>query len=522
MADWEGDRQPTGAFAPRALIREEVRDLLARLVELTGTTLELRKQESETLPSSSGAPVLAAGRPTGWKVIAAGKSLHRQQAAQVAAEIIGAQIAAGAHGQRLPEEELHHERRLDFLYEMSQHVGGLLDEQEICSFVVERVAWLLECERASLMLYDPESDTLKIRASIGVPEHIAATTAVKPGERISGKVFESGEDVFIGEGESMPSESLGVRELDNAPSFLSVPLTIPADVGSERQVLGVLNLTRKKGGMFTTSDHKLGAALAAHTAAQVRNCRLIITEQQRREMERELRIAAEIQLSLLPEKPLRVGRLEVAGVSRPSRHVGGDFFDYWERDGRICMIVADAAGHDLGAALVATALRSAVRTESVHRESVSHMMHQINLGILPDLLHSELLITVCYLEIDPENELLTYVSCGHPRPLLLRGADQIWLETSAPVLGIDENVVFEEQTLHLEAGDVLVVYTDGVEEAGAPQMEQFGRERLVGCLNEAAQRVPLGVARHIMEAVVQHVGSSDLRDDVTLMVARFD
>ena len=523
MAHQQGDDKPGSAFAPRALIRPELRDLLAKVVELAGTALELRKQESGAPEDAPGAPVLAAGRPTGWKIVAAGRGLQRRQAAQLAAEILGAQIAAETHAQGIPEGEHHHERRLDFLYEMSQRVGGLLDEQEICSFVVERVAWLMDCERASLMLYDPETDTLRIRASIGVPEHIAATTAVKPGESISGKVFESGHEVFVGAGESMPSESLGVRELDGAPSFLSVPLTIPADVGSEQQILGVLNLTRKKGGAFTTSDHKLGAALAAHTAAQVRNCRLMITEQQRREFERELQIAADIQLSLLPEEPLRVGRLEVAGLSRPARHVGGDFFDYWEHEGRICLLVADVAGHDLGAALMATALRSTMRTESGHRESVGDMMHQINRGILPDLLHSELLITVCYLEVELDSGVLTYVSCGHPQPLVLRGSDELWLETVAPVLGIDESAAFEERTLRLERGDVLVVYTDGVQEAGAPQMEQFGRDRLLKSVKEAPRQAPLALARHIMRAVEGHVGAlADLRDDVTVMVARFD
>ena len=516
------DEETRGAAAPRALIRQDLRDLLTQLAVLTETPLELRKDESEVPEDSSSAPLPAAGRPTGWKIVAQGKGPKRRLTARIAAEILGSQIAAETRPSGRPEEERHHERRLNFLYEMSQRVGSLLDEQEICNFVVERVAWLMDCARASLMLYDPESDSLKIRASMGVPEHIAATTAVKPGERISGKVFESGREVFVGEGDPMPSESLGVRELEDAPSLLSVPLTIPADPGSEQQILGVLNLTRKKGGdAFTPSDHKLGAALAAHTASQVRNCRFISAEHERRQLERELKIAAEIQLSLLPKEPLSVRGVEVAGLSRPAQHVGGDFFDYWEQEGRICLVVADVTGHDLGAALMATAFRAAIRTESTHRESVGQMMFQINRGICPDLQDSELLLTACYLELNPDSGLLTYVSCGHPQPMLLRDSRELWLETSAPLFGTDCEAEFEERTLQLEGGDALVVYTDGVVEAGLPRNEHFGRDGLLRSVQGAPRQPPLALAKHIMNAVEQHAGTFELRDDVTILVATF-
>ena len=516
------EEQPRRPITPRALIGQEIRALLSRLARLAETETELVEDDAEVAPDSSRVPVLADGRPTGWQIVAPGGGVKKRLAARVAAQIVGAQIAAETDTSERPEGEGQHQRRLNFLYEMSQSVGALLDEQEICDFVVERVAWLMDSARASLMLYDPESDALKIRASVGISEEIVATTAVKPGESISGKVFETGNEVFIGAGDDLPSESLGLRDLSDAPSFLSVPLTIPPEVGEQQQIIGVINLTRKTGGeAFTTSDHKLGAAVAAHTAAQIRNCRLITAEHERRQLERELQMAAEIQLSLLPKGPLRAGRVEVAGVSRPARHAGGDFFDYWEDDGKVCLVVADVSGHDMGAALLATAFRSAVRTESNHRESLGQRMYQVNRGISPDLIDAELLVTAVYLELELDSGLLTYVSCGHPRPFVLRQQEEVWLRTVSPVLGIDEEAVFEEQTLRLESGDVLVVYTDGVVEAGATWRDQFGQERLCSAARAGPRGEPLALARHIMEAVEEHLGASDLNDDVTVLVASF-
>ncbi len=422
--------------------------------------------------------------------------------------------------------ERYHELALNYLHVMSQELGELLNEQRICEFVVETAASLLGCERASIMLYDPESQMLRIRASVGLPEEIAASTLVKPGDSISGKVFESGQEVFVGANDPMPSESLRVGDLTQSRSFLSVPLRISRSEQGEPQVLGVMNLTLKiGGGMFTPDDLKLIHAVAAHTGAQIQNCRLagavFASERERRLLEQELQIAADIQLSLLPEKPLCAGPLEVAGVSRPAKNVGGDFFDYWQQDGRVCLLVADVSGHNLGAALMATAFRSVVRTESAHRESVSQLVGQVNRVIYPDLVRSELLITLCYLEVNLRSGLLTFCCCGHPHPLLLRGTERIWLSTGGSILGLEEETSFEEGALCLAPGDVLITYTDGLLEAGAPHRKQFGTKALLRAVEGAPKGTPLKLAEHIMRAVDKHVSPSETNDDVTILVAGF-
>ena len=279
---------------------------------------------------------------------------------------------------------------LNFLYEMSSQVGALLDEQKISEFVVKEAAKLLGCGRASLMLLDAERQYLRMYAWVGIPDHIAASTVVRPGDSISGKVVVSGKKIVVGKGDPLPPESLRSEDLKNSHSFMSVPLKITEDDGSEN-VIGVINLTCKaEDDMFVASDVKLINAVAVQAATQIHNCRLLNAERQHRQLEHELELAARIQLSLMPEKPLRAGRFLAAGSCRPARHVGGDFFDYWQRGERVSLVVADVCGHDLGAALLATALRSVLRSESLHRESVKELVERINTSMFDDLAGADL------------------------------------------------------------------------------------------------------------------------------------
>lgn len=430
-----------------------------------------------------------------------------------------AETVSGSVGQN--GEDARRELRLNFLIEMSGRAAHLSGESEVCAFVCDGVALLLDSARVSIMLHDGTDDVLRIAASVGIPDEIARRTIVRPGEGISGKVFQTGEAAFVGSQDSMPSESLGLNEPRGVPSFLSVPLSIPgADTAA--QVLGVINLTRKFAGAFTPQDLKLLDALAGHTAAQIHKCRLIKRDQERQRMEHELRIASEIQLSLLPEGPLVADSARAAGVCRPATKVGGDFFDYWRHGNRACMVVADVSGHDLGAALVATAVRSVVRSESFHRHSLADLASQINRFMNPDLNRSERLITLCYLELELDSGQLTYCSCGHPHPLLLRNDQAIWLTVGGPMLGISQNLAFEDDTLKLADGDLVVLYTDGVAEAGMPRLPQFGVEGLLQTVRLNSELDPLGISQRVIDAVQEYVGSTELEDDTTVLTVRYD
>ncbi len=515
----------TGRFYRREPVKIESEyhgALVRRIAEGIGMPLELAPEENAG-DTRSRAPVRCGGSRTGWVVVAPDDGVHGRRAAEMAAELVGRLITAEQDIASLSMEVADRYEELNFLYEMGDRVGALLDEDEICSFVAEEAAWLLDCERASVMVVDPQSGDLRIRAAVGLPDEISDEVTVRPGERISGKVFESGHAMVVNEGDPMPAESLRVDELRESNSFLCVPLKFSTESGGEEEIVGVINLTRKRGGdMFTASDLKLVSAVAATTATQIHNCRLINAERERQRLEQELELAARIQLSLLPEEPLNRGAVRAAGSCRPARHVGGDFFDYWVQDDRVCIVVADVSGHDIGAALMATAMRSVMRSQAAHRSSVAGLLAQVNRALFEDLVRSELFVTAFYAEISLDGGEITFCRAGHPKPLLVQDGDAHWLDTDGMLLGLQPDGDYEERSVTLSEGAVLTLYTDGLMETVNARGESFGiegvRRATMAALDAPAEEGAAG----ILEAAREHGRASAQADDLTALVVRYD
>ncbi|MGD2173961.1 MAG: SpoIIE family protein phosphatase [Candidatus Brocadiaceae bacterium] len=510
-------RRGPSEFSP-----DQYSQLLGRLGEATGVEIRLSEEREQRRSGAAAAPVRLGGSRTGWVVRADSGSEDAQRVAEVAAEVISRIFTVDQDIAGLSMELADRYEELNFLYEMGDRVGALLDEDEICDFVAEEAAWLLDCERASVMVVDPDGGELRIKAAVGLPEEISDEVSVRPGERISGKVFESGHAMVVNEGDPMPADSLNVAALRESNSFLSVPLKISPESGREEQIVGVINLTRKRrGGMFTASDLKLVGAVAATTATQIHNCRLINAERERQRLEHELELAARIQLSLLPEKPLTAGPVEAGGCCRPARHVGGDLFDYWVQGSHVCIIVADVSGHDIGAALMAAAVRSVVRSEAGHRRSVAGLMGRVNRALFEDLVRSELFISAFYAEIEIATGQMTFCRAGHPKPLLVQGQQRDWLDTEGMLLGLDEDGSYEDRTVQLNQGAVVVLYTDGLMEAMGEEGEYFGVEGVAEATVESLSRPAGNLAVSIVEAARRHCDGSPLSDDMTALVARY-
>jgi len=466
-------------------------------------------------------PIRLAARRTGWCVMPAGNTPAECRAAELAAYMVSRTFKSDQDMDSLATEVSVRYEELNFLYSMGERVGSLLTETEVCSYVVEEAAWLMDCERASLMLPDPETGMLHVSAAVGMSEEIARNVRVEPGDGISGRVFDTGVATIVNEGDAMPADSLSSRGLQDANCFLCVPLMINSQGSGTGNIVGVFNLTRKRGGtMFTASDLKLVQSVASTTATQIHNCRLISAERERARLAHELAMAARIQLSLLPTEPIERGKVKVAGYCKPAQHVGGDMYDYWMQDDHICMVIADVSGHDMGAALMATALRSVMRSETVHGAEAAGLMTRVNRALLRDLFAAELFISVFYAEIDPESGRMTYCRAGHPLPLLLSREGREWLDTEGMLLGICDDAQFEQGVVQMQPGESLLFFTDGLVEAESAEHGFFGIEGVEEIALRSVVLPPSEMAHAIAAAAEKHVVPDTVHDDMTVMVLR--
>jgi len=260
----------------------------------------------------------------------------------------------------------------------------------------------------------------------------------------------------------------------------------------------------------------------SRSALEVRNLELQRTvdvaqthsEQQGQELEK----AREIQEGLLPKKIPQVKGLEVAGAWQPARVVGGDYYDvlkFSERKIGIC--IGDVVGKGITAALLMANLQASFRAFAEEGVSPGALCGKLH-GVISNNVAQEKFVTFCYCTIDAEKNKLTYASAGHCPPLLLRGrGEAISLKEGGTPLGILPGKEYADTEVQLEAGDRLVLYTDGLTEAMNAEDEQFGEPRLVGL---GRKNTGLGAAEllEVIRKEVSGFSGGSFQDDFTLVV----
>lgn len=253
-----------------------------------------------------------------------------------------------------------------------------------------------------------------------------------------------------------------------------------------------------------------------------------VTEQLVMSEERhQLEIARQIQLSLLPKKPLKVSGMELAGFCLPTAQVGGDYFDYFYRGDWLDIVIADVSGHNVGAALIMTELRSALKaglylTDSLHPDySPAYLLGVLNELLFDDLNNAELFISMFYLRFNITTRVLYYANAGHNRVMLVRKSSKEYQELDAEgmIFGVKSVVNFDERFVMLEPGDRLLMYTDGVIETQDNAGQFFGKTRLAQLLINHDDISPQQLLKTIENGLTAFTSQSDFRDDITLVAA---
>jgi sigma-B regulation protein RsbU (phosphoserine phosphatase) len=232
----------------------------------------------------------------------------------------------------------------------------------------------------------------------------------------------------------------------------------------------------------------------------------------------ELEKAREIQEGLLPKKIPQVKGLEVAGAWQPARVVGGDYYDvlkFSERKIGIC--IGDVVGKGITAALLMANLQASFRAFAEEGVSPGALCGKLH-GVISNNVAQEKFVTFCYCTIDAEKNKLTYASAGHCPPLLLRGrGEAISLKEGGTPLGILPGKEYADTEVQLEAGDRLVLYTDGLTEAMNADDEEFGEARLVG-LGRKNTGLSAAELLEVIRKEVSGFSGGSFQDDFTLVV----
>lgn len=237
----------------------------------------------------------------------------------------------------------------------------------------------------------------------------------------------------------------------------------------------------------------------------------------------DMELARQIQLSLLPLVPPQLPGVVLAGSCIPATHVGGDYYDFYRREGDVLdLVIADVSGHNIGAALMAAEVRSVLHAEVHSFSNTGEILSALNEILFEDLSQAGLCITLAYLKFDAPTRTLTYSNAGHPPALLSRSSRTPCQELDAEglILGVKKEVFFEEKQIQLQPGDLVLLYTDGITEAENDAGELFGCARLCGILRAMHACRPGEIIDAVRLKVAQFTGSNTMEDDVTMVVMK--
>ncbi len=407
--------------------------------------------------------------------------------------------------------------------EVGKAMTSIFDLDELLRLIIILATEELQAETGSLMLIDKESNELTIKTAIGIEDDIIKKVRIKVGEGISGWVAEKGKPLLISDVENDPRfrKARSGKRYDTK-SLLSVPLL------THGTPVGVINVNNKRQGeIFTTDDLDLLSTLASQASVAIDNANLHEYLIEKERMDREMEIAHEIQMSLMPKDSPDFPNFNINAVSIPALQVGGDYYDFIHIDeNSLGVAIGDVSGKGMPAALLMVMARSFIYTEARDTLSPGMVLSRINELILAnkDESRPDMFITLFYCVINSEDSSLTFANAGHdPQLLFLKESSEPQELYSGDIMvGTFPNIEYHEQTLQLNPGDLLLLYTDGIVEARNKNKELFGEERLINLILKNRDKEIGEIRELICDTVHEFVGDQPASDDLTLVLVRYE
>ncbi|MDQ7013646.1 MAG: SpoIIE family protein phosphatase [Planctomycetota bacterium] len=512
--------------------------LCIELGAIAGTTIELRDERDRLVTPDT----------KGWHIGTAGDGLPKSDRVRTEPLIVGdshiGAIVAGPSETSLDRllpliaktaiewchgflELRHAVDELGVLIELSSLLVGAEDVSRVVERALDSVLRVLSLDAGSVVLLPEDADgiisddeaDLRLCASRGLTD----AWLHNPESLSRGRVF----DALALEGEVVAVEDLLLDDRvrnDEQVRTERVRGFMCAGLVFRGKPIGVMRVYADTPRVFSELDKRLLRSIAQQAAAAVQQSKLIRDGRRDREIERQLKLAANIQRRMLPRTLPDNPRHDIAVHYEPSFEIGGDFYDLFEVKGKLAIAVGDVVGKGVPAAMLMSLVRTSFRAHAERGAPPDEVLALVNRDLARDSLDSEF-ATMWFGLLDPEDGSLVCASAGHEPPMIVRakgGCDE--LSIGGLVVGIDPTATYALQHATLEPGDSLIAYTDGVTDVMSFESERFGKPRLLKLLSHISeQKHPhnaYDVLGNILRELRQFGGLAVRQDDSTLVVVR--
>lgn len=395
---------------------------------------------------------------------------------------------------------------LESLYDIGLSITSTLDLDKLADEILFRTISLLNARRAALFLR--RGDNFSLHRSFG---------------DVRCAFLE--EELTDEKGRQLMNEGVPIRfDMGANCIFPDCETLLAIPIRTNDQVIGVLAAADRElrdGGVgaFEENDLRVLSLFANQVAIALENARLHQQALEKQAMERELELAATIQRDILPQSCPEVDGFEIDALSRPAKQLGGDYHAFFEREGKLSVVVADVSGKSVPAAILVSALHAALQLLFAEGRDLGEIATELNEHIHHWSSENKF-ITLFIATIDAKHQAVRYVNAGHNAPYVVTPAGLDTLSSHGLPIGIMSQTVYKTQAKPFPLGSLLVAYSDGITEAENGTDEEFGSGRLEAILTQYATESCAAIKHAISSAVDSFAAGVPQHDDQTMVLVR--
>jgi len=427
---------------------------------------------------------------------------------------ISSQLERSSHYQS-KSTHVSAEDKLQTLIKVAQTLSESLERDEVLSKILDILFELFtEADRGFIILKMPGGDVRPLAFKTRRPQD---DEHVRISHTIVNQVMDCQCPVISSDASKDDRFNLSQSVVDfRIRSIMCAPL-----INSKNESIGVIQLdTIRSAIAFTECDLETLATVALQGSLAIKKSDLFLEARRSREMKSDLKLAHELQQRFLPQRPPQVDRYNFASHYRAMQQVGGDFFDYIELDDdHIAIIMADVVGHGIAAAMLMAKVSAESRFAMATTKSAADAINKLNNKLTDLKLDRFVTLVLCLL--NTKMNTVEIVNAGHMPPIVRRADDasllELSIENSGLPVGIMAGYEYQSTKIDLNAGDLIVLYTDGINEAMNSDGKQFTTEAIIKEIENSQAKAPETVNKVIWDAVAQHIGAEPAIDDMCLV-----
>ena len=426
--------------------------------------------------------------------------------------LIASRMAAGIENAQLYTRTTKQARILLLLNEIARELTSILNLDELLGRIAELLRRLIDFQMFSILLLDSSGEKLQHRFSLRFNENVHLKQEISLGQGLVGHAAETKHAILVPDVSKDPRY---IRLNPETRSELAVPLIY------KDKVIGVLDLEHTRRGFFTDDHRRTMMTLAAQVAIAIENARLYeeIARQERR-LERDLALARELQMRLLPQTLPKVAHLELAAKFTPARAIGGDLYDFIPYSlSRLGIVIGDVSGKGAPAAIYAALVSGILRSHAPIEPGPAEMLSAVNLSLAERRIEAQF-VSLIYAVWDDEHRTLLVANSGLPRPVYVHDGKNSVIEATGLPLGLFDDADYDEFRFEMKPGEMFVFFSDGILDARNRKGELFGRGRVETIIAECAGRSADCVVDRLFKAAAEHSAGVETFDDQTVVAIK--